>query len=212
MKTCFHNMSGEENNMTVTKRIQICKQTKPQSLRPTDHNVKRRLVQCGHFWAALPSCGPPLWGNRVTRTSPLRLEEETHKSMCKATMTRAAGWDTAQRTMWATTTSVFAERLQVSLAEQVHLTKHMRKLNVTLSSFILWGNTAVQTQSSVCTAGHHMGWGVWWYLWKQAGWKTECDVDSGIDKWLSCSVFAAELLRVYRRVESCFAALEALVI
>lgn len=38
------------------------------------------------------------------------------KSMCKATMTRAAGFvHCAQRTMLATTASLFAERLQVSL-------------------------------------------------------------------------------------------------
>lgn len=41
----------------------------------------------------------------------------------------------AQRTMLATTDSLFAEWF--SLVENVHLTKHMRKVNVTLSLFIV---------------------------------------------------------------------------
>lgn len=63
----------------------------------------------------------------------------------------------AQRTMLATTDSLFAEWLQVSSVENVHLTEHMRKLNVTLSLFILWGNTAVETQRNVPAIGHHIG-------------------------------------------------------
>lgn len=86
----------------------------------------------------------------------------------------------AQRTMFATTDSLFAEWLRVSLVKNVHLTK-TRELNVTLSVFILWGNTVVKTLRNVSANGHHIGSVevVIIYLWlclcpyEHARWKTE---------------------------------------
>lgn len=62
----------------------------------------------------------------------------------------------AQRTMLGTT-SAFADPLPVSSAENVHLTKHSRKLNVTLSLFILCRNTEVTGQRNVPATGDRMG-------------------------------------------------------
>lgn len=103
-----------------------------------------------------------------------------------------------QRTMLTTTASLFAEWLQVSLVENVHLTKPMRKLNVTLSLFILWGNTAVRTQRNVSATGHHTGSDedVMIYLWlclclyeNMPAERQNVMFTAVIDKWSPCSKF-----------------------
>lgn len=104
----------------------------------------------------------------------------------------------AQRTILATTAQfvcrVVAGQRRKKKRKNVHLTKRMRKVNVTLSLFILWGCTAVRTQRNVSAIGHHIGYDevVLIYLWlclclcgNMPRSKAECSVQGVIDKWFA---------------------------
>lgn len=60
-----------------------------------------------------------------------------------------------QRTMFATTASLFADWLQVRLGRKCTFDQTHEELNVTLSLFILWKHSGKHTKKCVCHRASH---------------------------------------------------------
>lgn len=99
--------------------------------------------------------------------------------------------------MLDTKAGLFAEWLQVSLVENVHLTKHMKKLNVTLSLIIFVRMHSGKDTKRMCQGmEHHIGRdeGEMLYLWLclYENMPAETQIVTAaevIDKWLQCREF-----------------------
>lgn len=120
--TSFHNLSCDRNkSITQHKEFQDRnKQTKPQWVSQEDHDVRRRLM----WWGWAPSLKPTAMRKQSHRhqqglpggkNTLFKVHVQGHDDKSRGLV--------GTRTVLAKTQRCFVERLQVSMAENVHLTK-----------------------------------------------------------------------------------------
>lgn len=144
------NQEGENNKIWNKRNSNMKTNQEKRPPRRAQLNVRTHLVQTACSWAQAPTTVADCYGERESHTSVRLAWRKKHTVKVHVQGHNDKGRrlvHCAQRTMLATSDSLFAERWRVSPVKHVHLTKkqkkdhrHTQELNVTLSEFIFVRN------------------------------------------------------------------------